>query len=81
MNNLYGLAVSKKLSVNGFKWVENTSQFSQDFIENYHEDSNEGCSFEIHVQYPERTKAGILGDLHDKKRICCTHKKFQTSFK
>ena len=40
MNNLYGLAVSKKLPVNGFKWVENTSQFSQDFIENYHEDSN-----------------------------------------
>ena len=35
----------QKLPVYGFKWVENTSQFNKDFIENYKEDINEGCLF------------------------------------
>ena len=34
--------MSKKLPVNGFKWVDNTSQLNKGFIENYNEDSNEG---------------------------------------
>ena len=29
-NNLYGWAISQKLSVNGFEWVED--QFNEDFI-------------------------------------------------
>ena len=33
--------MSKKLPEDGFKWVENTSQFTTDFIENYNEDSDE----------------------------------------
>ena len=28
-NNLYGLAMSQKLHVNGFKWVKNLSQFNE----------------------------------------------------
>ena len=31
-NNLYGSAMSKNLSVNGFRWVEEISQFKEDFI-------------------------------------------------
>ena len=27
-NNLYGYKISQKLSGNGFKWVENASQFN-----------------------------------------------------
>ena len=30
-NNLYGWAMSKKLPVNGFKWVENLSEFNEAF--------------------------------------------------
>ena len=30
--NLHGLAMSQKLRVNGFKMVENASQFDEDFI-------------------------------------------------
>ena len=31
-NNLYGYAVSKKLPVDGFEWVEDLSKISEDFI-------------------------------------------------
>ena len=43
-----------KLPVQGFKWVENVSQFSKDFMENYNEDSDEGYFLEVDVQYPEK---------------------------
>ena len=33
-NNLYEWEMSQKLLVDGFKWVENTSQWSKDSIEN-----------------------------------------------
>ena len=32
VNNLYGWAVSQKLTVNNFEWIKDTSQFSGDFI-------------------------------------------------
>ena len=38
MNNLYRLVMLQKLSVGGFQWVEETSQFNEDFI---NEDSDE----------------------------------------
>ena len=54
LNNLYGLAMSQKLSMNAFEWVEDSSQFNKDFKKNYNEESDEGYFFEVNVQYPER---------------------------
>ena len=31
-NNLYGWTMSQKLPVNKFQWIEDTSQFNEDFI-------------------------------------------------
>ena len=39
--------------VDGFKWIENTSQFNKDFIKNYNEDSEEGYFLEAYFQYSE----------------------------
>ena len=38
INNQYRWAMSQKLPVNGFKWVENASQFNEDFIRTYGRD-------------------------------------------
>ena len=36
-NNLYGWVMSQKRPLNKFEWIEDTSQFNEDFIENYNE--------------------------------------------
>ena len=42
VNNLCGCAMSQKLPLNGFEWVEELSQFNKDFIKKYDEISKKG---------------------------------------
>ena len=58
-NNLYGWAMSQKLPVNDFKWIEDTSKINEDFINNYYENSKKGYILEVDVKYPKK-----LHDLH-----------------
>ena len=51
-NNLYGWAMSQKLPVNGFMWYKYLSDFSEDFIKNYDENSDVGYFLEVYVEYP-----------------------------
>ena len=39
-NNLYGWAMSQKLPVNDFKWIEDTSKINEEFIKNYDENND-----------------------------------------
>ena len=41
-NNLYGWTMSQKLPVDGFKWVDDLSIFTEEFIKNYDEESDIG---------------------------------------
>ena len=43
-----------------FEWVKDTSQFNEDFIKNYNEESDKGYFLEVYVQYLEK-----LHDLHN----------------
>ena len=52
-NNLYGWAMSQKLLVNGFKWVEKLSRFNERFIKNYNENSDIGYFLEVDIDYPK----------------------------
>ena len=45
--------MSQKLPVNNFESTEDTSQFNEDFIKSYTEESDERYFFEVDVQYPE----------------------------
>ena len=57
-NNLYGWAMSKKLPVNGFKWLDN-DKINEEFIKNYNENHKKGYIFEVDVKYPKK-----LHELH-----------------
>ena len=60
-NNLYGWVMSKKLPVNGFKWLDSDkiNEINEDFIKNYDENNDKGYIFEVDVKYPNR-----LHELH-----------------
>ena len=52
-NNLYGWAMCNKLPVSGFKWANDLSKYTKNFIKNYDENSNRGCIFEVDIEYPK----------------------------
>ena len=71
-NNLYGWAMSKKLPVYGFKWIDNNETaepsslecsakhvINEEFIKNYIENDIKGYILEVDVKYPKR-----LHELH-----------------
>ena len=70
VNNLYGWAMSQTLPVNNFEWIEDTSQFNEDFIKDYNEESQEGYFLENCMKF-------IMIDHF--YLICYTHKKVKTS--
>ena len=66
-NNVYGCVMSKKLPVNGFKWLDTldtsalarSNKINEDFIKNYDENNDKGYILEVDLKYPKR-----LHELH-----------------
>ena len=52
-NTLYGWAMTKKLPVDGFKWVDDLSMFTEDFIKNYDEEGDVGYLLVVDIEYPK----------------------------
>ena len=52
-NNLYEKAISEKLPVDGFEWVEDISEIDENFIRIYDEDSNVGYFIKADMEYPK----------------------------
>ena len=71
-NNLYGWAMSQKLPVNGFKWVEDLSLFNESFIKNYDENSDQRYFLKKDVEYPKK-----LFNYHDDYPVLAERKKME----
>ena len=83
-NNLYGAAMSKKLPIKGFKWLDDIERIGEEFIKEYNEINDKGYVIEADVDYPQE-----LHDLHSdipflpermvinktKKLVCNLHNK------
>ena len=47
--------MSQKLPVNGFMWYnDHLSDFNEEFIKNYNENSDEGYFLEVDIEYPKQ---------------------------
>ena len=57
--------MSQEVPVNGFEWVEDLSQFKEDFIKNYDENSDKGYFLEVDVEYPKKLFNGVALNLHE----------------
>ena len=68
--------MSQKLPLNNFEWIKDTSQFKEDFIKNYNEESDEGYFLEVDVQYLEK-----LHKLHNDLLFLCERIKIEKVFK
>ena len=70
-NNLYGWAMSQRLPVNGFEWMEQLSKFDEFFIKNYDENNVKGYILEVDVEYPKSlfNLNSDLPFLHERKKI------------
>ena len=66
-NNLYAWTLSKKLPVNGFKWIDNNEMaepsakhiINEEFIKNYNENDNKAYILEVDIRYLKK-----LHELH-----------------
>ena len=53
-NNLYHAAMSEKLPMNGFKWVNDIFEINEKFVKSYNKNSDEGYILEVDVDYPSK---------------------------
>jgi len=59
-NNLYGWAMCQYLPVSGFKWEDDLSKFTEEYIKNIPDDSKKGYFLSVDVTYPKE-----LHDIHN----------------
>ena len=70
-NNLYGWAMSQKLPVDGFEWVEQDDllKFNESFIKNYDENNDKRHILKADVEYPKNFISCIVTyHLYQKER-------------
>ena len=53
-NNLYGKAMTEKLPVRGFKWVNDISKIDEDSVKDYNKNDNKGYILDVDVDYPSK---------------------------
>ena len=73
-NNLYGWAMCQALPTGQYKWENDLSKFTTEFILNLKDDQDIGYILEVDVEYPIS-----LHDLHNDYPFCAEQKHFEPS--
>ena len=60
-NNLYGKAMTEKLPVRGFRWMDDISRIDEDFVRGYDENDIKGYILEVDVDYLNKLQ-NLLSD-------------------
>ena len=50
-NNLYGMTISEKLPIKGFKWIVDISKIDKNFVKSYNKNSGKGYVIKVDVDY------------------------------
>ena len=53
-NNLYGKAMTEKLPVRGFRWMDDISKIDEDFVKDYDKNDIKGYILDVDVGYPNK---------------------------
>ena len=53
-NNLYGKAMTEKLPVRGFRWMDDTFKINEDFVKDYNKNDDKGYILDVDVDYPNK---------------------------
>ena len=53
-NNLYGKAITEKLPVRGFKWINDIFEINEKFVKSYNKNRDKGYILEVDVDYPNK---------------------------
>ena len=61
-NNLYGKAMTEKLPVRGFRWMDDISRIDEDFVRGYDKNDIKGYILEVDVDYLNKLQ-NLLSDL------------------
>ena len=83
-NNLYGKAMTEKLPLRGFRWMDDISRMDEDFVRGYDKNDIKGYILEVDVDYPNELQ-NLHSDLpflpermvinNTKKLVCNLHDK------
>ena len=78
-DNLYGKAMTEKLPVRAFKWMEDISKIDEGFVKVYNKNDNKGYILDVDVDYPSKLQ-NCHSDLpflpermviHNTKKLVC----------
>ena len=53
-NNLYGKAMTEKLPVRGFRWMDDISKIDEDSVKVYNKNNDKGYILDVDVDYPNK---------------------------
>ena len=53
-SSLYGKAMTGKLPVRGFRWMDDISKIDEDFVKVYNKNDNKGYILDVDVDYPNK---------------------------